>query len=301
MPVSATVRIPRNLSLKIGILLATAALSLPAFLIAQPARAATTLTASTLLIVPEARLLPQRHKLAIVIDDMGYSLHQAERILRLPPELTLAMLPYAPHSREIAEEASRAGREIILHQPMEPLAGDQEPGTLELDMSAERFEAQLEDSLARLPEIRGVNNHTGSLLTAHRGPMERLMHGISGRGLYFLDSRTTPDTVAESTARAYHVPTIHRDVFLDHEITEPFLAHAFEKSVAIARRRGYAVVIAHPHPLTLEFLERALAGLPPDVELAQLSTLIQGQLSPLDRRALALRGSPAFRSRSPGQ
>lgn len=295
--------------------LATAFLSLPLLLLPHIAAAATTLTATTLLIAPEYRLPPAnepaRARLAIVIDDVGYNLSRAQRILALPKALTLGLLPYAPHTREIAEQAARSGREIILHQPMEPEDhADREPGTLELHMTVERFEAEFAASLARLPQVSGVNNHTGSLLTAHRQPMVWLMQDIAARGLYFLDSRTTPDTVAETTARELFVPTIRRDVFLDHVLTEDFLRRAFEQGIAIARRQGYAVVIAHPHEITLDFLEQQLARLPADVTLSPLGALVQPaagrppaiRRSPdPDRRALALLENPGSRSRSPGR
>ncbi|HEY5645347.1 MAG TPA: divergent polysaccharide deacetylase family protein [Pseudomonadales bacterium] len=303
MPDSATVGIPlARLRLRLA---RTFALLFSACLCAT-ASAATTLTASTLLIAPEYRLpetaSPRPAKLAIVIDDVGYNLARGERLLALPKELTLGVLPYAPFTREIARQANRAGREIILHQPMEPLEETQrEPGTLELRMTATRFDAALGEALARLPEASGVNNHTGSLLTARREPMERLMGSIARRGLYFLDSRTTPDSVAESTARAYAVPTIRRDVFLDHVRTTESLAAAFEQSLEIARRRGHAVVIAHPYDITLDFLEHRLARLPADVELISLGALVEPLSRPPvpDRRALALHESPASRYRSP--
>lgn len=235
--------------------------------------------------------------LAIVIDDVGYNLARGERILELPRELTLGMLPYAPHARHIAERASRDGREIILHQPMEAAVTERrEPGTLELSMGPERFAAQFSEALARLPAVTGVNNHTGSLLTARRLPMEWLMANIASRGLYFLDSRTTPHTVAETTARDWAVPTIRRDVFLDHVQTEQFLNASFDRSIAIARHRGHAVVIAHPHEITLAFLEKRLGDLPEDVRLSSLKKLVaqdQAPVRPSGRRSLALYGSPA--------
>ncbi len=235
-------------------------------------------------------------RLAIVIDDVGYSLRRGEQLLALPKALTLGMLPYAPHALEIAERAHASGREIILHQPMEPVAANElEPGTLALDMTPERFEAQFEAALARLPNITGVNNHTGSLLTAHRQPMEQLMAGIARRGLYFLDSRTTPHSVAETTARAHQVPTLRRDVFLDHIRSEAHLEAAFERSLAIARRRGQAVVIAHPYPMTVAFLSEKLEALPEDVVLTTLSDLVPPAI-PIRRAdpgGIALLGSPA--------
>lgn len=243
-------------------------------------------------------------RLAIVVDDVGYSLRRAEELLALPKALTLGMLPYAPHALEIAERAHASGREIILHQPMEPVAANRmEPGTLALDMSPERFDAQFEAALERLPNVTGVNNHTGSLLTAHRLPMEQLMAGIARRGLFFLDSRTTPHTVAESTARANDVPTIRRDVFLDHVRTDAHLEAAFQRSLSIARRQGQAVVIAHPYPITVAFLEEKLASLPEDVVLTTLSELVAPRepLRRTGRGGIALLGSPASPSISLGQ
>jgi polysaccharide deacetylase 2 family uncharacterized protein YibQ len=242
------------------------------------------------------------HRLAIVIDDVGYSLERAEEIMALPTELTLGMLPYAPHALEIAERAHANGREIILHQPMESLTARRlEPGTLALDMTPEHFAAQFEAALERLPHVTGVNNHTGSLLTAHRLPMEQLMTGIARRGLFFLDSRTTPHTVAESTARELDVPTIRRDVFLDHVRSEQHLASAFDRGLAIARDRGQAVVIAHPYPITVAFLEQRLADLPEDVTLSTLSDLVKQPEVRIRRRGgIALLGSPASPHISPG-
>jgi polysaccharide deacetylase 2 family uncharacterized protein YibQ len=232
-------------------------------------------------------------ELAIVIDDVGYDLKRAERLMDLSPELTLGILPYAPHARTIAERAHERGREVILHQPMEPVDFRRlEPGTLKASMNAEAFDTQLARSLERLPGIRGVNNHTGSLLTAQRAPMERLMAGIASRGLYFLDSRTTPHTVAESIARDWSIPTIRRDVFLDHQPTEDFLGAAFERALAIANRKGHAVVIAHPYPVTVKFLEDRLAALPENVRLTRLSRLVE-PVTPSDPATLALLGSPA--------
>ena len=131
--------------------------------------------------------------LVIVIDDLGYNLDRAQRILDWPQPMTLGVLPYAPHAQQISARAAALGREVILHQPMEPEpsahsgAGHthRERGMLELGMSAERIDAQLNDALARVPQAVGVNNHTGSRLTANRTSMERLMPLIRIRGPVF--------------------------------------------------------------------------------------------------------------------
>ena len=139
----------------------------------------------------------------IVVDDVGYNLERAERLLNLPGKLTLGLLPFAPHSPAIAKRAKLEGKEIILHQLMESIAARQvpaEPGTLTMKMSAANFNQHFSEALAAVPFAVGVNNHSGSLLTQHRVPMDRLMQTIAARGMFFLDSRTTPKTVALATA-----------------------------------------------------------------------------------------------------
>lgn len=250
--------------------------------------------------------------LVIVMDDLGYNLDRAERVLGWPLPITLGVLPYAPHAREIAERGSRSGKEVIVHQPMEALPSAHarfERGMLEQAMSGERFDHQLADALNRLPQAVGINNHTGSLLTAHRASMDRVMQQARERGLFFLDSRTTAETVAESAARDWLVPTIRRDVFLDHEPSEAALASAFEQALAIARRKGHAVVIAHPYPISLAFLERRFADLPAGIRLSSLESVIRGDraaglTASASLRAgpvtLARHGNPGFPSTPPG-
>ena len=238
-----------------------------------------------------------------MVDDVGNNLARAQRLIDMPFELTLGLLPFSPYAPSIAVQARLAGKEIILHQPMEPIPANHahtERGTLKLAMSAENFDRQFADSLARLPHVVGVNNHTGSLLTAHREPMDRLMSSIRARGLFFLDSRTTADSVAETAARDWQVPTIHRDVFLDHVITPAAIENAFSRALAIARRRGHAVVIAHPHRLSLDFLETKLAALPEDIRLTTLGKILQTKRLP-NRTTLALRENRASPSISLGQ
>lgn len=187
---------------------------------------------------------------------------------------------------------------------MEPIATRRvhnEEGTLTMKMSADNFNQHFSDALAAVPYAVGVNNHTGSLLTQHRLPMDRLMRTIASRGMFFLDSRTTPNTVALLTAQAWQVPAIERDVFLDHGRTNESMQHEFNRALAIARRRGYAVLIAHPYHKSLAFLEQKMAALPPDIVLTTLSSLMAARIRPLDQTTLAQHENPAFPHRSLGQ
>ena len=241
----------------------------------------------------------QAAQLAVVIDDVGYNLARSERLLRLPGTVTLAVLPNAPYAADVAAAAQRYGKEIILHQPMEAHASPWvrlERGTLTAAMSESELRQQLETSIRSLPNLAGVSNHTGSLLTAHEGSMRVVMDVVKQHDLYFLDSRTTAQTVALDTAQRHAVPATRRDVFLDHTIERQAIHRAFVKSIRLAQRRGQAIVIGHPHELSIRYLEQALKNLPEGVELVTV-----GQLA---RRAgpgsSGLQQTAAFPRKSPG-
>lgn len=225
-------------------------------------------------------------ELAIVVDDLGYSISQSERIMALPGPVTLAILPFAPKATEIAQRAHAAGTDVILHQPMQAMSAHhghqgqgqrQDQGTLTLTMTPGRFLELFARALRRVPNAIGVNNHTGSLLTQHAEPMHRLMAQISARGLFFLDSRTTHKTVAMDVAQQWQVPALKRDVFLDHVATEAAVSHEYRRALSIARKQGHAVLIAHPHEVSLRFLEIALAELPADVRVVAVRELLRPQ------------------------
>jgi polysaccharide deacetylase 2 family uncharacterized protein YibQ len=238
--------------------------------------------------------------LAIVFDDVGYSLERSDRVIALPGPLTLAVLPFAPNAAEAARRAVNAGKEVILHQPMEPNPGHHLPeldGTLTLDMAPERFSTLLAAAFKAVPNAIGVNNHAGSLLTQHTEPMNLLMQQIDARGLFFLDSRTTHKTVALSVARKWRVPSIQRDVFLDHVKSRRAVDYEFQRAIAIARDKGYAVIIAHPYPVSLNYLEDELRDLPDDLHLIGVSELVRPRRS----ITLARRESPESPRISLGQ
>ncbi len=240
----------------------------------------------------------QAAQLAVVIDDVGYHESRTKRLLDLPGPLTFAVLPFAPHARNAAMEASARGFEIILHQPMEPHPSPWarlEQGTLMSNMDDAELRHHFEAALDAVPNLAGVNNHTGSLLTAEPQAMQAVMQVVKNRGLYFLDSRTTARTVALDTARAAAIPSTKRDVFLDHVIERRSIHNAFQKALNIARRRGQAIIIAHPYELSISYLEEALRTLPEDVELVTAGSLARSAY----QEAPAPRQIAAFPHKSP--
>jgi polysaccharide deacetylase 2 family uncharacterized protein YibQ len=218
----------------------------------------------------------ERPLLALVIDDLGWDAAAGVRTLDLPDPITVAVLPGTPSARSLAERAAARGHEVILHQPMEALdARWPGPGGLSRAQDAAELRRMLAANLDAIPHRVGVSNHMGSRLTAEPGAMLAVMAEIAPRGLYFLDSRTTPDTLAERTARASSVPTTRRDVFLDAVIDAASVARALDDVLELAERRGHALAIGHPHGVTLDALEARMAEIRSRVELVPVSRLIE--------------------------
>lgn len=201
---------------------------------------------------------PRDAMIAMIIDDMGIDQKRSKAIIRLPAPLTLAFIPYGYHLHELVAAARAAGHEIMLHQPMEPIDPDADPGpnALRTTVSIEENRRRLQWSFSRLDGIVGVNNHMGSRFTAWEEGMDMVMNEVDKRGLLFVDSITSNESVAFRVAREHKLPSAHRDVFIDHDISPEAIENSLSEIERIARRRGYAVAIAHPHDLTREALAR---------------------------------------------
>lgn len=226
-------------------------------------------------------------QLAIVIDDLGYDRRLGLEAIALPGRLTVAVMPHTPNARFLANTAHDAGREIILHHPMQGSdfrRKESSPkGILTLDMGPSDIRYALRQALSSVPHCIGINNHTGSTLTQARSNMYWLMQQVASTDLYYLDSRTTTQTVAGEAAQAWGVPFVSRDVFLDHHNDRESIAKQFKYAVKLAKRRGHAVLIAHPRPLSLALLAEQLPMLDPnEIELVHASELIgvRGRLNP---------------------
>lgn len=221
-------------------------------------------------------------RLALIIDDLGYELAAGVRTVKLPGPVACAILPATPRARNLAEAAHANGKEVLLHLPLqaETNQGPLEPGGIVLDMSRAQFASTFADNVAAVPHAIGINSHRGSLLTRHPGHMGWLMEEITQRGdLFFVDSYTTPASIALQLAREAGVPALRRDVFLDPDREQETLQREFTRLKALARDRGFATGIGHPYPATLEFLERELPKLAAEgIELISLSAMVELQI-----------------------
>ena len=220
----------------------------------------------------------QRPVIAIIIDDLGNNIRDEQAVL-LPGAVACAFLPHTPHTNRLAKLAHAHNKEVLLHAPMESMHGHKKlgPGSLTLDMTESEFVRTLQDDLASVPHVQGVNNHMGSLLTRHPGHMLWLMQEINRQGdLFFVDSRTTKHSIARMVANENQVPSLARDVFLDAEAGEAFVEKQFDRLLKIARLHGSALGIAHPYPNTLKILQKRLLQLESEkVDLVPVSTLLK--------------------------
>jgi polysaccharide deacetylase 2 family uncharacterized protein YibQ len=215
---------------------------------------------------------------AIIIDDIGYDRPIAERFLSMDAVLTFSMLPDGPFNGQIATQAQAKGYELMLHLPMEPNEYPQVnpgPGALLSKMSPDELIDQLNQDLDQMPDIKGVNNHMGSRLTASSERMRQVFTVLKKRGLYFIDSRTTAETVAHKSAHLLHVPFAERDIFIDHLEDPAFIRKQLKQLLIRAHQQGYAVGIAHPHPATVEVLSEFMPQLKHEVQLVPASMVVE--------------------------
>lgn len=239
------------------------------------------------------REVPQIRRAAIIIDDLGEDLSAARQLLQLNYPLTFSVMPHLRHSTQVAEEAHRRGREVMLHLPMQP-----EPNSparrsaeeLEVGMTSSAVRRIIESDLASVPHAAGVNNHMGSRATADVKLMAEAMQVLGERHLYFVDSRTTPDTVALEVARRMQLPAFYRSIFLDDTETIAYTLGQLRELRRVLEEQGTAIAIGHPYPTTI----RALAQFLPQLERDDIQLLPASRLTrlPQARRLWPTRNKP---------
>lgn len=220
-------------------------------------------------------LLP---KVAIIIDDMGYDYSLAADFMDLKIPVSLSILPGAPHINKIAARAQERGCELLLHLPMEPKRYpefDPGPGALLTSMDRETIHRIVREDIEKIPGIKGVNNHMGSLFSEKFDKMKHVLDEIKRHDLFYVDSRTTNRTVAYKVARAIGVPAAKKNVFIDNDLSEKALRYQMERLLGIARSSGSALGIGHPHRETLEILREYKERLEKGFDVVFVSELVE--------------------------
>jgi len=165
----------------------------------------------------------------------------------------------------------------MLHQPMEPdelSRVNPGPGVLLTSMSPDDIIRQLNANLDEIPDIKGVNNHMGSKMTANAPQMRQIFSVLKKRDLFFVDSRTTSKSVCRLSAGLLQVPFAERDVFLDHRHDAAFIRKQIKTLIRIAKKDGHAIGIAHPHATTCTVLNDSMGELKKQVDIVPVSQVV---------------------------
>jgi len=210
-------------------------------------------------------------KLAIIIDDVAYA-HQIRLIKQIPFRVTPSFFPPTKRHPDTIN-LSKDFRFAMIHLPTEALSfARPEPETLKVGDSTEKMRKRIKQIKQWFPSIIYYNNHTGSKFTSDYQSMDKLMGIMKDENLYFVDSRTTAQTKAPKIAKKYGVKLYSRDIFIDNDIEKRLIRKQLKKAMKIAKKRGYAVAIGHPHENTLKVLIGAKEMLK-DVKLVYLKDL----------------------------
>lgn len=209
---------------------------------------------------PRARVIGPG-TVAIVIDDMGSSMEEARQLLAINIPLTFSVIPGLAKSRSVAETVHARGRQVMLHIPMEPKGYPQqrlEKNGLLLSESDADIERQMADYFQAVPYAVGANNHMGSSFTENREKMGVVLGVLRGKGLFFIDSKTSPASVGYSVAKKMGMRAGSRQVFLDNTQDVGAITAQLEQVAAVARKHGSAIAICHPHRATIQALAAAM-------------------------------------------
>nr|WP_315058554.1 divergent polysaccharide deacetylase family protein [uncultured Campylobacter sp.] len=211
-------------------------------------------------------------RLVIIIDDVAYK-HQADAIKSVNLKLTPSFFPATSAHPETPVLARRFSFYMI-HLPMQALGGFKgaEIGTLTVDDDYEKIAKKLQSIKRDFPNLKYINNHTGSRFTSDAAAMDRMMRAVRDENLIFVDSKTTSPTKVYGAAKKYSMPYIARDVFLDHDGSKAAVRKQLKYAIELAKKRSYAIAIGHPHKNTIEVLQES-AKLLQEVEVIYLKDL----------------------------
>ncbi len=215
--------------------------------------------------------------IAVVIDDMGINRRRTKDISSINAPLTASFLTYAGALEQQVSAAAANNQEIMIHVPMEAKSNaNAAPDVLTTAMTQEDIRRRFEEMLAKIPHVKGINNHMGSKFTEDAARMETIMEVLKEHDLFFLDSKTSAKSQGKNAALKHQVAYANRHVFLDNENDRAYIDRQLALTVKLARKNGYAIAIGHPKSQTYEALKDWTAKLDPkEVRLVHLSEIVK--------------------------
>ena len=201
--------------------------------------------------------LKTKPKLVIIIDDV-VSKTQKDKILNIGYPITMAFLPPKSGHKESAIIAQNLPFHMI-HFPMQASKNFKniEVNTLNISDSYETIEARVKQLRVLYPNATYTNNHTGSVFTENYEAMDKLFRALKKYNFIFVDSRTTPNSVAKELSIKYQMPYIVRDTFLDNDRSFTAIQNQLKDAIRVAKKQGFAIAIGHPYEVTFQVLKES--------------------------------------------
>jgi hypothetical protein len=227
---------------------------------------------------PPVAMPSAKGRIAIIIDDLGGEVEPAKKLVGLNGPITFSILPHLKRSREVAQMAHTAGLVVMLHLPMESKwkSVHPGPGALMTTQSVADITRIVAEDIAAVPYATGANNHMGSAFTEDAVRTQAALREVKKRGLFFVDSRTTPLSTAYDSAGKLKIPVAGRDVFLDNERDRKKIVEQITALARLALKKGRAIGIGHPYPQTIEALAEALPAVRAmGVEIVPVTKLLE--------------------------
>lgn len=218
-----------------------------------------------------------RPQIAIIMDDMGRSMKTFQSLLALDLVVTPAIMPETRNATEAALLFQDAGREYMIHMPMQPTSYPRvSPGAnaLLLGQSETQTRKLVRYYMDKVPGAAGGNNHMGSGYTQNREAMRVVLDELQQGAHFFIDSKTIGNSIAYDEARRMKVPTASRQIFLDNNEDVAYIRKQIRKMVSMSTERGELIAICHPYPETLQAFRQELSWLKKQqVDFVTASTL----------------------------
>lgn len=187
-------------------------------------------------------------RICFLIDDGGLGTENLKKYTSLPFPIAVAVLPRQKFTKEAAQIIRTSGKELMLHQPMQAQNLKMNPGegAIKPDMSLAEIYNLVVENLASLgPGVKGLNNHEGSLITTDEMKIGAVLDACTDYGVFFLDSRTTKDTMAPQAALERGISIKERDVFIDDIVSREEMLKQIMRGIGIANRKGKCIMIGH--------------------------------------------------------
>jgi len=229
-----------------------------------------------------AKETESKKALAIVIDDFGNNMKGTEDMLNLPVPITAAIMPFLPTSKEDAVRAHKKGHEVIVHLPLEPKKGKKSwlgPGAITTDLSDKEIRKRTKAAIESIPFAVGMNHHMGSKATEDERVMRIILDECLKHNLFYLDSKTTGNSVVKKLAEEMHVPYLENNLFFDHIYSNQHIVKQANKVANELDDQEKLIAIGHvgvSGPMVVNVLKEYIPIFQQEADIVPLSKLVDG-------------------------